>query len=256
MTEPIRWSSSDSEVDSVVRSTLRYARDFAPNHFETQALLRRLGDEKTHRSQFTNPLRSKRYSRPNALRNLLVAAFVIFGFGGLAWAAYVTVHARPNVPKATDIRNVRNQTEKSIDTHRSTIATPFPLVSSPVPKRARLLPNATTESPTPKTTTTQSASNSATTSTTNRTEASAEDEANLLRQARVALAGSPYRTLLLLQTHAKRFPQSELAEERAELKVEALHHLGRIAEAKGAQTAFEARFPNSPYRRRLRALME
>ena len=50
MTDPKRWSEGDSEIDPVLRSVLRYAKDFAPTASETQALLRRVSAAATERS--------------------------------------------------------------------------------------------------------------------------------------------------------------------------------------------------------------
>ncbi|MGE5786831.1 MAG: hypothetical protein ACM3ZE_19720, partial [Myxococcales bacterium] len=120
MTEPARWSRSDSEVDPVLRATLRYARDFAPSNVEMQSLLRHLDDnaaasrrlddnsvaarrlDEAPRGLYDKAVAARRLDeapcrrRPlpsnarNRLRKLLLAAVVTFGLGGMAWAAYVT----------------------------------------------------------------------------------------------------------------------------------------------------------------------
>jgi hypothetical protein len=45
--------------------------------------------------------------------------------------------------------------------------------------------------------------------------------------------------------HARRFKDGRLTEEREALRVKALSGLGRVAEARHAAQAFEARFPRS-----------
>jgi hypothetical protein len=74
-------------------------------------------------------------------------------------------------------------------------------------------------------------------------------EMALLRPAQQALrAGNHRRALQLFDDHARSFPKSALAEERALGRIEALCGLGRGDEARAAATSFVRRFPGSPYR--------
>jgi type IV secretory pathway VirB10-like protein len=74
-------------------------------------------------------------------------------------------------------------------------------------------------------------------------------EMALLRPAQQALkAGNHRRALQLFDDHARSFPKSALAEERALGRIEALCGLGRGDEARGAASTFVRRFPGSPYR--------
>jgi hypothetical protein len=66
------------------------------------------------------------------------------------------------------------------------------------------------------------------------------------RSARAAVARADFAAALPpVAEHARRFENSQLAEEREALRVSALAGLGRGNEARRAAAAFEARFPRS-----------
>jgi hypothetical protein len=77
----------------------------------------------------------------------------------------------------------------------------------------------------------------------------------LLLLARRALEVTPTRTLFLVERHAREFPASTFIEEREALAIEALARASRPAEAKRRERTFQARFPNSAYRRRLASVL-
>jgi hypothetical protein len=77
------------------------------------------------------------------------------------------------------------------------------------------------------------------------------DEFALLWQARQRLESDPAGALVLLQTHATRFADGQLAPEREVLAVEALRGLGREDEAERRLQAFRKRYPGSIHLRRL-----
>jgi hypothetical protein len=71
----------------------------------------------------------------------------------------------------------------------------------------------------------------------------------LVDQARSALARDrALDALVALQTHLRRFPAGQLAEERASLYVVALARAGRRAEAERAARQFRIRYPSSLFR--------
>jgi hypothetical protein len=71
-------------------------------------------------------------------------------------------------------------------------------------------------------------------------------ELRLLSRARTAVARAEFAAALpLIVEHARRFRDSQLAEEREALRVGALAGLGRNEDAHHAATAFGARFPHS-----------
>jgi hypothetical protein len=78
------------------------------------------------------------------------------------------------------------------------------------------------------------------------TEATAPTDVELLDEARRALGDARYRRALhLLAQHQRRFPNSQLAEERDALRVRALNGAGRADDAERAMNGFEERHPNS-----------
>ena len=81
---------------------------------------------------------------------------------------------------------------------------------------------------------------------------SVEADLGLVLAAQDALrAGKLQEALDLAQRHAAGFPESVLAEEREVIAVTVLSKLGRRDEARARQSAFVARFPDSPHRKRL-----
>jgi hypothetical protein len=78
-----------------------------------------------------------------------------------------------------------------------------------------------------------------------------EDELAVLEEARRLLSNNPAAALALTRDHALRHPAGAFAEEREALAIEALRRLNRNEEASARLRDFEARYPRSPYRRRL-----
>ena len=78
-------------------------------------------------------------------------------------------------------------------------------------------------------------------------------ELDALNTVRAALAAKDAgRALRLLDEFEAKTPASPLREESAVLRVESLLLSGRVAEARSAAEAFEARYPGSPYLERVR----
>jgi hypothetical protein len=82
-----------------------------------------------------------------------------------------------------------------------------------------------------------------------------EREAALLESARASLDADPARALATLGLHASEFPDGMLVTEREVLTVDALRRLGRIAEARERARALLARTHDSPYARRIEAIL-
>lgn len=80
-------------------------------------------------------------------------------------------------------------------------------------------------------------------------------EASLLESARVTLTSDPARSLELLNQHVREFPRAKLALERELLAVEALHRMGRNAEARARGASLVAADPSGPYSARVFALL-
>jgi hypothetical protein len=84
---------------------------------------------------------------------------------------------------------------------------------------------------------------------------SARDELALLEQAQLALREAPQRALAATDLHAQRFPQSQYAQERELLAIDALTRLHEDARARARAERFLARYPESPHTRRIRELL-
>jgi hypothetical protein len=80
-------------------------------------------------------------------------------------------------------------------------------------------------------------------------DASLQEENSLLETARAALARKDAdAALAALGTHAAKFPQGQLVEERSALEVLALATAGRAEEARAKAAAFRQRFPAGLFR--------
>lgn len=81
-------------------------------------------------------------------------------------------------------------------------------------------------------------------------------ELSLLQQAMTAAqSGEPAAALAAVAEHARRFPDSPMAQEREVIAVEALAALGRHDEAKARVAAFRAHWPTSTHLLRLERLI-
>jgi hypothetical protein len=81
-------------------------------------------------------------------------------------------------------------------------------------------------------------------------------ELEQVEAARAALrAGSPSRSLHLLNEYAQRFPRGSLRTEATVLRIEALSASGDTAAASRLGNKFLAQSPNGPYARRIRSLL-
>ena len=80
-------------------------------------------------------------------------------------------------------------------------------------------------------------------------------ESELLERARSALRRSPLEALRLANEHAERFPHAQLGSERALIQIDALHRLGRDAEAQSSAQALLAGSPDGLYVERVRKLL-
>jgi hypothetical protein len=81
-------------------------------------------------------------------------------------------------------------------------------------------------------------------------------ELDLLARARRVVATAPQRALELAAEHARRFETGVLVQEREVLAIEALSRLGRRDLAAMRARRFSERYPGSPHRVRLAALLE
>jgi hypothetical protein len=231
MTEPKRWSEPQPEVDPVLRSVARYAQRLEPDAAAVQRLILATAGRKAP----PGSLAIRRFSVGVALG--LAAAF-----GGVAWANYgsrwfaapqrVVESAKPAAAPPTLAPRLREPALRS--------AAPVAAVS-PAPA-----PSAVGATPLPATPSVAAARPEA---------SSAQDDSVLLQQARAGISADPSRALTLTRDHELRFPASPLVEEREALRIEAFARLGRGSEAARALEVFEARYPRSPYRRRLRSLL-
>jgi hypothetical protein len=228
-----RWSDPSSDVDPVLRSVLRYGGELGPDSSQLQRLLRAT-------EAGTTPAAVSRRARTSRRWATVLAVGLAAAFSGAAWARFAGHWGAPPqepapAPSLAPPRGAPASRPASFPAAPppASIASIEPIpVASPTAK-APPVPSARPETlPAP----------------------SAEQDAALLQQARAAVSRDPARALTLTRDHQVRFAASALAEERQALLIEALFRLGRRDEAARELEAFEAHYPRSPYRRRLRAL--
>jgi hypothetical protein len=146
-------------------------------------------------------------------------------------------------PEATSSPPVATTTVGPVDPPSSERAAPAPAVRSGS-ARPKELPRATSASaPAPK----------------EREIASppmevALPEHALLLEARRRVASEPLVALSLVDEHGRRFPKSDLTQERELIAIDALITLGRGDEARARASQFRRRFPGSAHLPRLQAL--
>lgn len=238
MTEPKRWSSPDSDVDPVLRSVLRYGRELAPSPAQLGAIV--AGAAPSLRP----PLRSR---RPRALWSIAAIAAVFVA--GAAFAGYaVSQRATPAPAPAGQPATPGPLVPKGAPAPRPGVPALQPAAAAPaLPPVAEAAPAASHLASAP-------VRSAAPATSTQPPALDAARDAEILQDARRALASNPSRALNLTRDHELHFPASPLTEERQALQIEALANLGRRAEAAGALAGFTTRFPRSIHARRLAAL--
>jgi hypothetical protein len=240
MNDPKRWSHPASDVDPVLRSVLRYAQSCEPTSEELQQLVRGR----------STPAAVRRLPRRTAWAVALVAV--------LACGAALAAHASGllfNPSKASDVATpspVTRSEPKPVTVALAPAVAPSALPPAPPPTSAQ-------EAPSAPPVVSASRAPAASTAGAERPavpDASTEQDAQLLQRAHAELSANPARALSLTRDHAVHFPDSPLLVEREALQIEALARLGRRNEAAAALAQFEARYPRSPYARRLHTLVE
>jgi hypothetical protein len=89
-----------------------------------------------------------------------------------------------------------------------------------------------------------------------RSDATRENENEMLDRAHRALASNPAETLAIVHKHAAMFPRGRLGAEREILTIEALLRLGRTREARARAESLLQRAPRSIYAERVRSMLD
>lgn len=79
----------------------------------------------------------------------------------------------------------------------------------------------------------------------------AQNELGLLGRARAALTEQPARALRLARQHGRSFPNSQFAQEREVIAIEALRRLGREQAAQNRADHFKRQFPDSAHNQKV-----
>ena len=82
-----------------------------------------------------------------------------------------------------------------------------------------------------------------------------EEETRLIQQAHAQLEAHPDRALALASSHARRFPEGQLAAERELVAIDALARLGRLDQARARAARLDERYPSSPYHARAQRIL-
>jgi hypothetical protein len=227
MKRQIRWSSSDSEAEPVLRAVMRYAQNEAPRPDQVEALRQRI----LARSERTRP-------RRKPLASVALFATIAFSGGAIAFAGWALVAGRFEHSDGDVAQLVREPLSRSGAARRDPVPPAQPPPAQPTAEKQQPPP----PSPRPAVALGATVSPGATTP---------RSEIDLLQQARRVLSTAPAQALTLTQQHAVKYPRSEFSEEREALQIEALMRLGRRSEADARLSDFTQRYPRSVYLRRM-----
>lgn len=227
MTAPRRLLE-DPDADPALRDVLRGAPTARPLDPVTR---RRLGTKVARASALPVVAAGWLF-----VKSATAALGVVLGTGALAVSAGI-VDWRPQAATPTSPLPVRS-------------ASPPAAVAPPVPSIAPVEELETPEAPAaPQLNPTPTLPVDSTGS------ARLSDEAALLEAARAKLRSAPAAALALSREHAARFPQGQLTSERSLIQIEALHRLGRDAEARAVSRALVGGAGASLYSERVRQLL-
>lgn len=159
---------------------------------------------------------------------LVAAAVLVTGIAG----AVASMHDwTPPVNSVEATANVRPPSPIASSAPSAPISSGAPLLAPAVPPEAPLNPAAPELHRAPKVATARE---------------SYAAELELLRRAQADYAAGNFSgSLVLLNAHARQFPNGRLAEECEALRVSCLKGLGRSTDARRAATSFAGRFPHS-----------
>jgi len=238
---PLRWSDGASDADPVLRAMVRYAQSIEPSRADVAscaAVVARAESHAARTSSVRRPVRAwSRRTLPlvAALLGVLIAGAAL----GMTWVPWWRErHER----LASPTMSTRPPSLPAPQSRPSSFAQPGSTQEPPVPSAPP--PVASGNSTRAKVATASPIAGAPPTDAT---------EIELLSAARKELRMHSTRALSLLAAHARHFPSSSFAEERAALRVEALFSLGRTAEAEREYASFIASFPDSIYGLRLSA---
>jgi hypothetical protein len=213
MSAPKRWVD-DPDADEGLRQTLRGA-----------AGARRL-DDVTRRRLSQKVARAAAVPAVAAgwlfVKSAAAALGVVVASAGAANYAGVLDWPAPAPTQAAETRPASGKSGKQARGTVPPVAAPMvvaaPEVASPAAPQLNPSPALPVVSASPAPSTSSGASLAA--------------EAQLLEQARREMRTAPDVALQIAAEHAQRFPRAQLASERALIQIEALHRLGRDAEAR------------------------
>lgn len=204
MTAPRRWLD-DPDADTALRDVLRSAPGARPLD---QVTRRRLSAKVARASALPAVAAGWLF-----VKSAAAALGVVLGTGALAvttgivdWRPPVVKELGPRAPKPAARATVAApRAEPATNPSASDALAKAPVLLNPTPS----LPVATAS-----------------------TGSSLAAEAALLETARAKMRAAPAQALALALQHTSRFPRGQLSAERALIQIEALHRLGRDAEAR------------------------
>ncbi|HYQ14848.1 MAG TPA: hypothetical protein VEQ58_03795 [Polyangiaceae bacterium] len=203
MSAPRRWVD-DPDTDEALRELLRGAPSARPLD---QLTRQRLGGKVARASALPAAAAGWLF-----VKSAAAALGVVLGTGAIAVTTGV-VEWRPSEVVEPPAKSAPARSPQRIanDAPQRAVA-PTPTVAEPEPAL----------NPTPTLPTAPAVSAAGTLSA----------EAALLEQARGRMRSAPSQALAMAAEHARRFPRGQLASERTLIQIEALHRLGRDAEAR------------------------
>jgi hypothetical protein len=236
MSSRVRWKDDGSRATPELREIMRQARREVPDDARVEALTTHVLARLTPPPTSATGAGSAQGAGLAASIKLLVIAALGVALGASVWWA-LPDRTPPLETKATRAPVAEHAMAPSVVPASVPEAVPTP----PAPaRRERALPTA------------KSADRTRMLRTGEPDRVGKGRELALLHAARSARRRAPSEALEMLRQHERYFPQSDFAEEREALMIELLFYFDPPA-ASTRLSAFELRYPHSPYRARLRS---
>jgi hypothetical protein len=226
-----RWLKPDSPVDARLAALLEAGRAERPSEAQLQALAKRLGPT----FGGPGPSGGGAAAPGTPLFALAIAAAAVVALCGL-WALRAERGADADarsVPRAPSAAPTRAALDAGPSTAALQQAPMHDAGARQVTEPHDAPPQASSRAPT----------------------RDSRDELVLLEQAHRALGAAPKRALEATVLHAKRFPNSQFAQERELLAIDALRRLSDRPHARARAERFLVQYPGSSHARRVRELL-
>lgn len=242
-----RWTDADSDASPLLRELVRRERADVPSEDLLRALAARLAGSTAPAAPGgvagggTGPGSGAIGS--GTTRVLIGAAISVLGgvavWLGVSWSSQ------------------RGRAEQRLPAHEitATVSAPISAAPAPAPVAIAAQPASIDSHASPGAHSRAKAPGAAVVKPVKRPTGSLQDELELLRQARLALAAQPLKALDAVARHEADFSEGVFVEEREAIAIEALVRTQRRAQAERRARVFSQKYPGSAYSRRIASVL-